>query len=306
MDSPLPSDLDSLWNYDKPAESEARFRDALAGVGPNAQLSWRLELQTQIARAQGLQRRWAQAHATLEEVYNSLAPEHRAPRVRYLLERGRVLNSSGSPAESGPLFEQAWESARSWRLDALAVDAAHMLAIVAGATGLPDHAMQWNQRAIDLANRSDDPKARRWLGSLRNNVGWSHHAAGRYEDALREFQLALDLRRERNDAKLIRVARWCVARTLRSLARVDEALAIQRDLARELSEAGGRDGYVQEELAECLHSLGRVAEARPLFAEAHALLSADPWLVDSEPQRVCRLAELGGVTSPGQQSAAAQ
>lgn len=306
MDSPSPPDLDSLWNYDKPAESESRFRDALAAIGVNEQVSWHLELLTQIARAQGLQRRWTESHATLDEVFKCLTPEHRSPRVRYLLERGRVLNSSGSLAEARPLFEQAWESALSMRLDALAVDAAHMVAIVAEAIGMPDQATKWNQLAIDLADRSDDPKARRWLASLHNNVGWSHHAAGRYEEALREFQLALELRRERNEAKPVRIARWCIARTLRSLGRIDEALAIQRELARELSEAGERDGYVQEELAECLLSLGRIAEARPLFAEAHALLSADPWLINREPQRVRRLAELGGVPSAGQHSTAAQ
>lgn len=213
-----------------------------------------------------------------------------------------MLNSSGSPAEARPLFEQAWESALSLRLDALAVDAAHMVGIVAGATGVPDQAMEWNQRAIDLAARSNDPKARRWLASLHNNVGWSHHAAGRYEAALREFQLALELRRERGGAKPIRIARWCVARTLRSLGRVDEALTIQRELLRELTEAGEDDGYVQEELAECLYSLGRIADARPLFAAAHALLSADPWLMDREPQRVRRLAELGQVVSAGRPS----
>ena len=37
---------------------------------------------------------------------------HNAParvRLRYLLERGRVLNSSGKPDEARPLFLQAWE-----------------------------------------------------------------------------------------------------------------------------------------------------------------------------------------------------
>ena len=69
--------------------------------------SYRFELLTQIARSQGLQRRFDDAHATLdwvEMVLNGL-PETEAegeaaavtPRIRHLLERGRVFNSSRRP-----------------------------------------------------------------------------------------------------------------------------------------------------------------------------------------------------------------
>ena len=86
-----------------------------------------------------------------------------------------------------------------------------------------------------------------------------------------------------------------MARTLRSLDRVEDALAIQEELHRELAEAKEEDGYVCEELGECLLRLGRGEEARPHLAKAYELLSRDPWLSENEPERIARLKELGGV-----------
>src|SRR5262249_52931333 len=51
-------DFDALWNYDQPAETERAFREALARTEAAALLGYRLELLTQIARTQGLQRRF--------------------------------------------------------------------------------------------------------------------------------------------------------------------------------------------------------------------------------------------------------
>ena len=83
-----------------------------------------------------------------------------------------------------------------------------------------------------------------------------------------------------------------MARCCRSLGRVDEALAAQQALAAEHAAAGSEDGYVEEELGECLLRLGRPAEARPHFWQAHKLLSQDAWLVEAEPERLARIKQL--------------
>ena len=49
--------IDALWDYDHPAKSEAAFRRELETLDDHAELTLRLELLTQLARAQGLQRR---------------------------------------------------------------------------------------------------------------------------------------------------------------------------------------------------------------------------------------------------------
>lgn len=215
---------------------------------------------------------------------------HRA-QVRLLLERGRVFNSSGSEDKAKPLFIKAWELASREGIDGLAVDAVHMIGIVESG----DEALRWNQLALDLASSSADPDAQRWKGSLCNNIGWTHHGAGDFDRSLEYFEQALEHRLAQGKADDVRVARWCVARCLRSLDRVEEALAIQRELEKQIADIEKPDGYVYEELAECLHALGRIDEAKPYFRRAHELLSKDPWFVDGEAPRLARLATLGGV-----------
>ena len=87
------SDFDSLWDYGRPAETEARFRELLPAADDSPALG--AELLTQIARAQGLQGRFAEAHATLDDLEPNLSRLPLRPRIRYLLELGRVYNSSG-------------------------------------------------------------------------------------------------------------------------------------------------------------------------------------------------------------------
>ena len=146
---------------------------------------------------------------------------------------------------------------------------------------------------MQLARTSPDPRARRWVGSLANNMGWARHEAGDYDEALALFQVALEERRREGTANQVRIARWCVARCLRSLGRVEEALAEQQALAAELETEGEVDGYVDEELAECLLALGRGDDARAHFSRAYAELSGDAGLRATEPERLERLRSLG-------------
>ncbi len=110
--SALP-DFDRLWDYDRPEVSEQAFREILPRAVDVSAEPYRLELLTQIARAQGLQRRFDDAHRTLDEVESSLVDVPGRVHLRYLLERGRVLNSAGKPDEARPLFQEAWELGRS-------------------------------------------------------------------------------------------------------------------------------------------------------------------------------------------------
>src|SRR5438067_13391224 len=116
--------LDTAWldrgrDFDQPAETEKRFRRELETLSPGAA---RLELQTQIARAQGLQRQFDLAHATLDGVEKTLAGRPPRVAIRYLLERGRVFNSSSMPDRAVPLFHDALDEARAAHEDFLAID----------------------------------------------------------------------------------------------------------------------------------------------------------------------------------------
>src|SRR5215475_3833114 len=116
--------LDELWDFSDPAESEQRFatEEALASHTD----SERAELVTQRARALGLQQRFEEGHALLDSLGDSADA---AVSTRIALERGRLLNSAGRPADSVPEFEAAAGTAESGGLLFLQIDALHMLAI---------------------------------------------------------------------------------------------------------------------------------------------------------------------------------
>ena len=278
-------DIDSYWEYGDPAASEARLSAALTQAGGDR----RLELQTQIARTYSLRRDFAQAHRLLDEVEAQLATAGAAPRVRYLLERGRSFNSAGEKGRARPLFVEAWEIARASGLDGLAVDAAHMVPIVAGGA----EGAEWTRRGVELARSSTDAKARALLPALLNNHAWNLHDEARFEEALPVFREAEAAWLATGRQPQGRIARWSVARCLRSLRRFDEALAIQRALKQEWASAAAADGYVFEELAELLDATGRQEEAKPYFRRAADELGKEAWLVKNEPARLARLRERG-------------
>ena len=274
------SDLKMLLDFDNPGESEQVLRDLLTHQQDD--LNAELTLMTQIARAQGLQANFAGGHETLDEVERRLTDETPAARVRALLERGRLYNSAGDKEKARPYFEQAWEQGQEINELGLAVDAGHMLGIVEA----PD--IDWSLKAIELAENTNNEEARYWLPRLYNNIGWTYHERGDFENALVAFQKALRLFEQQEDPIRTRRARWAVARTLRSLERYSDAHAVQS----QLQDEGAVDGFVEEELGECLLALGRGDEAKPHFERAYSILSQDEWLVQNEPDRVKRLRSL--------------
>lgn len=231
-----PSDL---WDFDDPAASERRFREAAAAADGPQRAIWL----TQVARALGLQEQYDAAHDLLDD----LSPDGSAEaEVRLLLERGRVYRSSGDPEHARRFFDEAVAAARRAGLEELEVDALHMVALVVP----PEEQLDAHRVALAAAGDATDPRARRWRASLLNNIGMVHADAGRWDEALDTFEDALAARREVDGTPTeIGVARWMIAWTLRNLGRTAEALAMQRALKSELEARGESDPYVDEEIA---------------------------------------------------------
>src|SRR5262245_51056933 len=177
-------DIDSFWEYTDPAASEARFRAAL----PSATYDDQLELLTQIARTQSLRGQFTEAHATLDEIKPQLIQAGPRPHIRYGLERGRTHNSSGDKELARDEFLRAWQLALVANESGLAVDAAHMLAIVYSGRAESQH---WYRRGLTLARASTSPKAQGLIPALLNNAAWDLHETGRFAEALPLFEQAL-------------------------------------------------------------------------------------------------------------------
>jgi len=257
-------DLSSLWDFSRPDVSEQRFRAALLTASADDALI----LRTQIARSLGLRRDFERAREELRAVAKELDRAGAEARTRYFLELGRTYASAAHPAElqtpqaselARSAYRQAIELARTASLDGLAIDAIHMMAFVE--TDAADQ-LTWAEEALRIVESSTQPAARRWEASIRNNLGHALHQLGRYDEALVQLRQAVAIRERGTSAEATRTAHWMVARTLRVMGRVDEALKIQLRLEREADLAGKPDHYVFEELRLLYASKGEPDRAR--------------------------------------------
>jgi len=286
--------LDKLWNFGNVDESQARFRAELAKHPADSREA--IEIETQIARTQGLSRKFADADRTLD----AILPRVELPttpvrvKVRYFLERGRTRNSSGDRDAAVALFREALKLSERDSLpgaDYYRVDALHMLGIAASA----DAQLDWNLKALAAASASSDERARGWAAPLHNNIGWTYFERGDHKTALAHWQKALPLREASGNAMSIRIAKWTIARGLRATGQLDDAKKIQLALVAEAEAANAPDGYTYEELAEIALAQGDKPAAKTWAAKAHALLKDDP---DMEAARLTRLAALAQGNTP--------
>ena len=257
-------DLDALWNFNDAAASEARFRDALV----SAQGDDALILRTQIARTLSLRKRVDEAHRELDSIEPALAAAGVEPRVRAWLERGRTLRSSGKPAEAKPLFVRAFETADAAKLERLAADALHMLALVEPQL---EERIAWNRRTIEYAQRASDPRAQGWQAAALNNIGSDLREAKRLDESLSAFRDALVAHERKGRAGDVRIARWQVANVLRLKGQRDDALAMQLALERDAAAAGEPDPYVYDELVLLYRAAGNEKLATEAERRAQAL-----------------------------------
>jgi hypothetical protein len=257
-------DINALWDYSKPDLSEQRFIAALEIASEEEKLL----LLTQIGRTHGLRRDFAKARQILSSVEPHLKRAQPEVQVRYFLELGRTYASTTHPEDARTpenleaarrLFLHAHELASRARLDFLAIDALHMMPCV---DAEPDRQLEWNEKALAYMERSAQADAKRWEGSLRNNVGYAKHLKGEYEAALAQFQLSRAAHEKSGRVRNVRVADWMIAWTYRAQKRYAEALAVQLELERAWDAEGEPDPYVFEELEHLYRALGEEPQAQ--------------------------------------------
>ena len=281
-------DLKELWNYGQPNQTREKFVALLEEVKDTSDLNYILELETQIARTYSLQSNFQNAHEVLDTVETRLSEETEIAQIRYTLERGRTHNSAGDKEKAKVLFKQAYVLAENASADYYAIDAIHMVAIAAANF---EEKLEWTEKGIVVANQSEDPNARKWVGVFYNNAGWDLFEKARYEEALEKFIACRDFHESNANENGLSIAKWSVAKAFRFLGRCEEALVIQ---LQNLEDKGGEDqsGYTVEELGELYLLKGESAKAKTYFGKAYAILSTDKWLLKNESARIERLLEL--------------
>ncbi|MCW3124727.1 MAG: hypothetical protein JWO03_385 [Bacteroidetes bacterium] len=274
--------FDKLWDYSDPAATEQKFREIMDTNDTRTDMSYHLQLLTQIARTYSLRRLFTESQNILDEIKPALDEKNGLEHLRFHLEQGRIYNSSGDKESARKEFEKALAMSDEVGHDFHTVDTMHMLAIVSK----PNEAIEWNKKAMQKAESSSQERAKNWLGSLYNNLGWDYFAKKDFKTALDILKKGWDWQVAMGREAQAAIAKWAVARTLRAMGKVDEALKMQRELE---AENKGKDGFVFEEIAECLYELKKKEEAKPYFAKAYETLKDDPY---TETERLKRMQEL--------------
>lgn len=291
-------DFDKLWNYQKPAETEKKFRDLLPQAKEKGK-SFYLQLLTQIGRTLSLQGKHSDAYSVLADVSSQLADEMQVAKVRYLLELGRTQNAEKKGEAANKTFQEAFALADKVNEWGYAVDALHMIAITHsyGKLDSPQEKLNWEAKAIAYAEGKDSLNAKKWLGSLYFNTGWSYHGLKRYNDALETFVKAADLDKANGSPDWILLDdRRTVAQMKRLVGRIDEAFTEQLQLEKEnLEKLGKPDGFVIEELGELYLLKKDQKKSKEYFAMAYPLVKdqlKDPKYQD----RIDRIRRLAGLS----------
>lgn len=289
--------FDDAWGLGDPIAIENKFQELLSEAESLPDKSIYLQILSQLALAQAIQKKFDEAHKTLDKAEVLLTPEYDLAHARILLERGRTFQQAGKIAEARNYYEQSYELSKKNNLDFHTINAAHMLAIIAEK---PENKIEWNQRSLDLALKTKDKRAEAWQGPLYNNLGRNYLEASQFENALSSFQKALEYREKEGYAPNIRVAKWQIGSALRLLNRLDEALNAQLALDNEyaaISASGKYDipiqmftltrGLIYEEITDIY-----LAKARGYAKLAYDDLSQDEMFRTTEAGRLERLKQI--------------
>ncbi|KAJ3264713.1 hypothetical protein HDU77_007729 [Chytriomyces hyalinus] len=310
MASASPAALAGLCDWSKPVETEQALTEYTASHDLKAASPLEhAEFLTQIAHAQCLQHKFADALETLSKAKeivddcekqtedsltdSELDADHpvlagaRRVRIRILLEKGRIMHGKGDvDASIAPLrtvLQLSRIGSDPETFSCYFVDALHMLALVETD---PDDKFGLLERSIAEAKKSKSRETRLLLASLYTSQAWFlHDKAQNYEGALECFETALVHSKEffggpsNKDRAIVQKAQWSIARCKRSLGLNEDALVI-------LEKLGDDTDDVCEEKAMLYQALGQSDKAKDFAAKAIALLAAGK---DAEESRLAVL-----------------
>ena len=183
---------------------------------------------------------------------------------RYLGVKGRFEWQDNDLPAARATFEQMYNYCTVNSLWGRAVDAAHMIAIVAET---PQEQIEWGHRGIEAAEANDQES---WLGPLWNNLACTYYDAKQFDSALTCYLKAREYhwRFSGETAKLF--ADYHIGMTLRLLGKYDEAAKWLRPVLAwaERLENHSAIGQACEDLGEIEIAQGRRAQGLKLLKRA--------------------------------------
>lgn len=253
--------FNEVWVFQDAKESEEKFK-ALMSLSKEKDLAYYAELIGHLGRSISLQKRYDDAHKILDLAIPILTDDMILANIRYNLERGRVYFWQLNRSKASAFFQTAMNLAIEHGEDFLAVDIAHMIAIV---PEKHENQIPLHKKALELAENSSCPKARVWLATLNNNIGYSYQMLTQHDLALSHFKKALELRIHYDRPSFF--AKWAVARAYRLANNPKKGLEILMQLYDE--QQNGSIGHVFLEQAECELLLDKSSESKANFGKAY-------------------------------------
>ena len=183
---------------------------------------------------------------------------------RYLGVRGRYEWKDNDLAAARKTFDEMYVFCNTNALWARAVDAAHMIAIVAES---PDEQIEWGKRGIEAAEAGG---VENWLGQLWNNLGATYYDLAKYDSALACFEKARDYHWRFSDETSKLFADYHVGMAYRALGKLDDAASWLRPVLAWAERLGNRSAVAQtcEDLSEIEIAKGNKAEGLQLLRRA--------------------------------------
>ncbi len=183
---------------------------------------------------------------------------------RYLGVKGRFEWQDNNLQAARKTFDEMYNYCHANALYGRAVDAAHMIAIIAET---PEEQIAWGQKGIEVAEASGGEA---WLGPLWNNMAGTYWDIQQYDSALVCYKKAREYhwRFSGENAKLL--ADYHVGMTYRYLGQYDEARKWLRPVLAWAERLENHEviGQACEDLGECDIAEGNIKEGVPLLQRA--------------------------------------
>lgn len=289
---------DGTFNSRDYAGSVAIFEKAAAAAEKEKNATCLAEALAMTARAYLATGKKEEGRKWLEKAKAASKDNDAKAWSRYLGVRGRYEWKDEKLEEAKKTFVAMYDYCVDKKLFDRAVDAAHMVAIVAP----KEEQEAWALKGIKAAEAGGFEG---WLGPLWNNLGWSYEEQGKYPEMLEALLKAREYHYKGTQDLPKLIADWAVAKAYRLNKKLKEARELQAktfEWAKKLSAEKPDDaeraewiGWCKWELGELDAADGKKESALTLLKEAReALVKAkiEEWGKDFLEKLDARIKEL--------------
>jgi tetratricopeptide (TPR) repeat protein len=222
------------------------------------------EALAQVGRVNLIQGNKEEGRKFLEEAAERASDSDPMGWSRYLGVRGRFEWQDDDLIKARATFDEMYIYCNTNALWSRAVDAAHMIAIVAETV---EEQIEWGQRGIEAAESGG---VESWLGPLWNNLGTTYYDNKQFDSALNAFLKARDYHWQYSGEIGKLYADYHVGMTYRHLGQFDKAAQWLRPVLAWAERLGDHSaiGQACEDLGEVAIGIGKDDEGLAMMKRA--------------------------------------